>query len=73
MSQFAEELNRRITSGEPVHITRQWYLDCICTSEPLFWHDLSLQEQMFAERMIDGYTAWLEQQGEREEKKQQKG
>jgi hypothetical protein len=73
VTKYAEELNRRIQSGEPVHITRDWYLDCICNNdEPLFWADLSLQEQMFSERLMDAYAAWVMQQAAREEKKQKR-
>jgi hypothetical protein len=61
MTKYAKELNRRIQSGEPVHITRDWFLEIMCRGERgcRYWADLSPQEQMFAERMLDAYEAWL--------------
>ena len=66
MSKYAEELNRRIVSGEPVHITRDWYLEVMSNKdEPVYWADLSLQEQMFVNKTVDSYIAWLETQRQR--------
>jgi len=65
MSKFAEELNRRIQSGEPVHVTRKWFLECMAKESDLYFHDLSLQEQMFLERTAEAFFAWQESKGRR--------
>jgi hypothetical protein len=63
MSKYAAELNQRITSGEPTHITRDWFLEVMSNKdEPMYYADLSLQEQMFFNKTIDAYVAWLKTQ-----------
>jgi hypothetical protein len=66
MSRYATELNRRITSGEPVHVTRGWFLEVMSNKDELvLFTDLSLQEQMFFNKTVDAYIAWLETQRQR--------
>jgi hypothetical protein len=67
MSKYAEELDRRIQSGEPVHVTREWFLQCLSKNEPgcQYFADLSVQEQMFLERTVDAFTAGQEQQAQK--------
>jgi hypothetical protein len=62
MSKFAEELNRRIKSGEPVHKTREWYLRCFEEEPTLLWSDLTYQEQIFLEKLNTALMAWAKQQ-----------
>jgi hypothetical protein len=62
MTRYAEELNRRIQNGEPVHITRQWFLESLLKCQPVHFSDMSLQEQMFFEKTVNAFAAWQEQQ-----------
>ena len=59
MSKYTEELNRRLQSGEPVHVTRKWFLECLAKDkDELYFSDLSLQEQMFLQKTADAFQAW---------------
>jgi hypothetical protein len=64
MTRYAEELNRRIQNGEPVHVTRRWFIECLSKGEPgcQYFSDMSLQEQMFFEKTVNAFAAWQKQQ-----------
>jgi hypothetical protein len=63
MSKYATELNRRITSGEPTHVTRQWYLESIVKAKgDIDWSDLTPEEREFSHRMIEAFAEWKMQQ-----------
>ena len=58
MSKYAKELNRRILSGEPVHITREWYLKRMSKERNLYFSDLSEEEQKFLSEMANSFFLW---------------
>jgi hypothetical protein len=60
MSKFAEELNRRIQSGEPVHVTRKWYLECL-SGDHIYYNELSKEEQEFMDRTFAAFLMWQEE------------
>jgi hypothetical protein len=60
MSQYAKELAQRIARNEPVHITRDWYLKCLCTDRNgVDWDDLTPQETEFMRRTVESFAAWM--------------
>jgi hypothetical protein len=61
MSIFHDELKARVESGEPVHITRKWYMEALMLTE-LYWSELTEFEQGFLKRLFDAYEAWRRSQ-----------
>ena len=58
MSKYAAELNRRIKKGEPVHVTRKWFLGCMAKEPDLCFDDLAPEEQLFLEDIAGAVFAW---------------
>ena len=62
MTKYAKELYRRIRSGEPVEVTRTWWLTWLAEDPtPSLYKDLSKVEKEFMDKMIAAYEAWRQE------------
>ena len=64
MSIYSDELNQRLLSGEPIQVTRRWFMECMAKEPELYFNDLSPQEQKFLQEIYEACVAWVTSQPE---------
>jgi hypothetical protein len=56
MTKYAEELARKIESGEPAHLIANWFLECM-GSDKKDWSDLSPLEHAVMQQISKAFEA----------------
>jgi hypothetical protein len=59
---YADELERRIKSGEPIELTRRWYMTAFLSLPTFPFDDLDPVETQFLVDTLNALWGWVRQQ-----------